>query len=499
MTNSETSSTGNSNSARAVRHDAQVIVVGFGPTGATLAALLAKAGIRVRVLEASPSLNPDPRASYFDGDALRVWQNLGIADNISARSIPLPGLQFRDADGDLVLDWPMPPNTGQSSWPASNLLHQPELEALLRASAAEHGAEIALGEKAIAVFESASGVVVRTDARNGTRDFTADYVVGCEGASSIIRQHIGGGWEDLDCTLHWHLADLVINGPTELPDVTTTIMDPSNPRMVGHLAANRYRWLWLQEPGSSPPLPSEREVFERLTHGVNRTNATLARVGSYIAPARVARTWSRGRLFIAGDAAHQLPPLLGQGIGSGVRDAANLAWKLAAVIDGLMSADILRTYEDERRPQSLATVALSANISRYVFTRDAALAADRNTRLRNFDIPTELLPTDVPLGPSALATGNAPVGFILPQWLTTNGMRTDDLLGDQYAYVIDPDASVADVLLGGLTHHVDVDHAAQPWLQANGLQAVVVRPDRVIAAVIPADLRADTRLPSPVN
>jgi 2-polyprenyl-6-methoxyphenol hydroxylase-like FAD-dependent oxidoreductase len=479
-----------------------VVVVGFGPTGATLAALLAQRGCRVVVIESSPTLNPDPRASFFDGDSLRVWQQMGCADEISAASIPLPGLHFRNTKGDLVLDWPMPAGAGSSSWPASNLLHQPELEAILRRRVQDLGVEVRLGERVVAVSQGDEFATVLTTSTTGTAAQRARFVVGCDGGSSAVRAALAVGWEDFDCTLRWRLADVEIIGDSDLLDVTTAVMDPSGPSMVGHLAHNRYRWLWLQSPGHDQTFPDDDEVLSSLTHGVSAQNARLTRQAAYVAHARVAKQWASGRVLIAGDAAHLLPPLLGQGIGAGIRDAANLAWKLAAVLHSELPTEALCTYESERKPHTRAIVGLSAAISSYVFTWDAVVATERDARLAAGDVPLELIPVPVPLGESSLRVGELGGGSEFPQWRMENDTRTDELLGDGFAVVVAPGSGsrrteLLALLLGTLgmdltawqtniAHDETVDRLAAPWLAANGLTAVLVRPDRMVAGVVAA-------------
>lgn len=492
-----------------------VAIVGFGPTGATLASLLAQRGCRVVVVETSPLLNPDPRASFFDGDSLRVWQQLGIGDEIAGVSIPLPGLHFRNADGDLILDWPMPSTAGTSSWPASNLLHQPVMEAILRRRAEELGAIVRLGEHVLAISQTDEYATLLSKTTTGVSSIRARFVVGCDGGSSTVRSVLGFAWDDFDCTLHWRLADVEITGPSELLDVTTAVMDPAGPRMVGHLAHNRYRWLWLQPGGNSGPWPEPADVLTSLSHGVGPHNALLTRQASYVAHARVSQRWSAGRVFVAGDAAHQLPPLLGQGIGAGVRDVANLAWKLAHVLAGQLPFEVLDSYECERKFHAAAVVKLSAAISSYVFTWDPALAAERDARLAVGDIPLDLIPMPVSLGASPLHAASITAGSEFPQWMLDDGVRTDDLLGDAFALVVLPRLSAhADRFQAQLFSALGVDltawqtnvarnerldQIAEPWLTTNQLAAVLIRPDRMVACCVGLASALSAALPAHVG
>lgn len=466
-------------------HD--VAIVGLGPTGATLANLLAQQGLQVLVLDREADIYALPRAIHFDGECMRVFQAAGIASELEPNLVVSPGMKFVDAAGRLLIDWSRPTQLGPMGWHPSYRFHQPFLEATLRRQLAQHaGVQVRLRHDVYAFEEKADHVELRMEDLSTGRLLrtSARYVVGCDGARSIARRFMGTELDDLESHERWLVVDVLLQRERpDLGDHSIQFCDPARPSTYVRGVGNRRRWELMLMPGDDPATIARPEaIWALLARWVTPREATLERPAVYTFHSVVARGWRRGRLLIAGDAAHQTPPFMGQGMCAGIRDASNLAWKLAAVVRGDAPDTLLDTYESERSPHVREFIQTAVRLGGVIQTTDPDVA-----RRRDADVakgPQVFHTPQPPLGPGAHAGGEHG-GRLAPQAVLPGGRRTDDAVG--YAHVLVAAPSWLQVVQEASAGRVDVaaadDRERAAWLAQLGAIAVLVRPDRYVAGV----------------
>ena len=451
-----------------------VLVVGGGPVGITTGLLLAQRGFGVRVLERAIEVYDLPRAIVMDDEIQRVFQNAGLADGLRAITTPLAGAEFVTLDGERIIGVEMPRGVEYPlGHPPSVTYYQPELETFLRTAAVEAGVDLRLGVEVTAISQTDDGVTVHAD----DGDHTAAWLVAADGASSPIRKQLGLSFVDQGFDQDWLVLDVRLKRPVPtLSRFVQQICDPARPTtyVVGH--DDYRRWEFQLQPGESrEEMATDERVWQLLEPWLTPGDADLVRAVVYRFHATVADGMRVGRVFLAGDAAHQMPPFLGQGLCSGVRDAANLAWKLRMVADGVTDDRLLDTYGDERLPHAAGVVAHAVDTGRLI--DELSGRADATTGLDAAYGGGRPFPTI----DHGIRVGDHPaVGRQLPQ-PTIDGHLLDESLGDGFAIVTDDRTTTAGAL-GDLARVVLVPRGTMPMALPPG-GAVVVRPDRYVAAV----------------
>ncbi|PWC36008.1 bifunctional 3-(3-hydroxy-phenyl)propionate/3-hydroxycinnamic acid hydroxylase [Azospirillum sp. TSO35-2] len=462
--------------------DFDVVIVGFGPVGATLAHLLGLHGVRTLVLERESAAYHLPRAVHFDDEVMRVFQTIGLADRIAARTRVNPGMRFLDADGRLLLDWPRPQEVGPQGWHASYRVHQPDLEAILRDGlAARDDVEVRTRCDAFAIEERGDHVHLRYEdmSRGRIHRVRARYVVGCDGARSLVRRFIETGMEDYGFHERWLVVDVLLTRPKpELGDHSIQHCNPARPATYVRGPENRRRWeITVLPDENSARIATAPEVWRLLAPWITPDEAELERAAVYTFHSLIAERWRRGRLFLAGDAAHQTPPFMGQGMCAGIRDAANLGWKLALALDGPAGESLLDSYQSERHPNVREYITTAVRLGRLINTSgtEAALRA----AFRAPDGAARMESIYPPLGPG-LGTGPQ-AGRLFGQPRLADGRRLDDVTGAGAVLVAEP-ALVAGLRVPATVALVTTADApdAAGHLARFGARAVLLRPDRYI-------------------
>ena len=347
-----------------------VAVVGLGPTGATCTALLGSLGLKTIAIEREPEVYDKPRAFALDHEVMRVFEDLGIAAAVAPHTAPFTPSEYHGVDGQLIKRLGALPPPWPLGWPPSMVFNQPAVDALLRDRAASV-AEVAFSELEKLIPRKDSVELQLRD-----RTVTAKYVVGCDGASSTVRSALGIEFEDLDFDQPWLVVDLLVSpkGLEKLPQVSIQYCEPARPStyLIG-VGAHR-RWELMLLPGEEEP----SDPWKLLSRWLMPEDAQLWRAASYRFHALVARQWRRGRVFLAGDAAHQQPPFTGQGMCQGIRDAANLSWKLHYVLAGKAGEKLLDTYEAERRAHAKRLIAIVKDIGSVIGERNVEKARARD-------------------------------------------------------------------------------------------------------------------------
>ena len=356
--------------------DTEVAIVGYGPVGSSLAILLAQLGRTVTVLERWPDPYPFPRAVHFDHEVGRILQACGIGDELRTMSEPADIYEWRNAAGTTLLRFGQSGN-GPSGWPASSMFNQPTIEQLLDRRAGECGVDVRRGVEVTSI-EQQGDHVVATGADGTT--VSGRYVIGCDGANSTVRALTGLPVTDLGFFYDWLIVDVILAEPRVFDPINLQICDPARPTTAVSGGPGRRRWEFMRLPHESlEELNDEARAWELLAAwNVHPGNANLERHAVYTFNARYSERWRAERAFLAGDAAHLMPPFAGQGMCSGLRDAVNLAWKLDFVLADVAGDALLDSYQAERLPSARAAIDFSMELGRVICVPDPAEAAARD-------------------------------------------------------------------------------------------------------------------------
>ncbi|MBN8502151.1 MAG: bifunctional 3-(3-hydroxy-phenyl)propionate/3-hydroxycinnamic acid hydroxylase, partial [Sphingomonadales bacterium] len=413
--------------------DCDVLIAGGGPTGVTLALLLAKAGVTVIVADKAAEIYPLPRAAHLDHETMRILQAAGVADDVARTSRTTGRYDFLTAGGEVLLRFDGSDQIGPGGWPGANMIHQPSVEAALRAElSATSGAVLHTRWEVRSFADDGTGVTATIATPEGEREVRARYLVGADGARSPVREACGIVFDDLGFEEPWLVVDTIVTDPSRLPAANLQICDPARPTTCVLMGQGRHRWEFMLMPGETADEISSDASVERLLEPWNVAGAvTLERRAVYTFQARIAAHWRKGRVLLAGDAAHQTPPFAGQGMCSGLRDAANLAWKLHAVTRGGASDSLLDTYQTERGPNLRATIDMAVMMGRTVCTTDPAAAAIRDAQMLAARAAGQSPDGNLaypPISDGAILAGTPAAGSYFPQFVA-DGARIDDILG----------------------------------------------------------------------
>jgi 2-polyprenyl-6-methoxyphenol hydroxylase-like FAD-dependent oxidoreductase len=482
--------------------DAEVVVVGYGPVGQLLAILLAQHGRRVVVMERWPEPYPLPRAVHFDHEIARVLQGAGVMDELAPHTESASIYEWRNAAGEILLRFGRETGSAISGWPESTMFCQPELESALDARARSFESVAVLrGCEAVSIASDADGVAVEGLRADGERiRVRARYGVGCDGANSFVRDALGVSVVDLGFAFDWLVVDVIPFERRAWDPINWQLCDPARPTTLVSGGPGRRRWEFMRLPGESiDALNTTATAWQLLEPwGVRPDNARLERHAVYTFRGSWAEPWRMGRWLLAGDAAHLMPPFAGQGMCSGLRDAANLAWKLDAVLGGRAADALLDSYGSERLPHVRAIIDFSIALGKVICIADPEAAAERDrslvpaARASGVQTPAPL----PPIGPGCFADGDPRAARLFVQGrVRASGRegRFDDVVGRGFALVgaagdpaghLDAETARAFAALGGVTAHVAPGAAVEPlgdaygrWFESNGAAVVLQRPD----------------------
>ena len=358
---------------------ADVIIIGAGPTGLTLANFLGMYGVRTVVLEAGDDLLDYPRAVGVDDESLRVFQEIGLVDRILPHTSPNHMMRFLGVRGRIIAD--IAPGRGAFGWSKRNSFIQPLVDReLLRGLARFSRVEVRFDQRMTSLTQDSSGVVVSTvDAAGTAGTVSAAYVIGCDGGSSATRKLLNLNFEGETESTRWLVVDIQ-NDPLGTPNLFVGC-DPKRPYVSISLPHGVRRIELMMRRHENQAMVDDRAQLRRLLAPFvpRPEELDVIRARVYTHHARVAATFRVGRVLLAGDAAHLMPVWQGQGFNSGIRDAANLGWKLAAVVAGSGHPDLLDTYDIERRPHATAMVKLSAQVGKVISPTRKIVARARDT------------------------------------------------------------------------------------------------------------------------
>ncbi|KUO23036.1 bifunctional 3-(3-hydroxy-phenyl)propionate/3-hydroxycinnamic acid hydroxylase MhpA [Streptomyces dysideae] len=516
---------------------ADILVVGYGPVGQLLALLLADRGRTVTVVERWPQAYPMPRAVAFDGEGARTLSAAGIGGLVGRIGESSGEYLWQNADGQVLLHIDGSERK-LAGWPESTSMYQPALEAEMEARGARHAnITVHRGHQVVRIVEDAAPdgtVEVTAVGPDGDeRTLTASWVVGCDGANSFVRQAIGTELSDLGFSHDWLVCDIVHHDERTFRPNNLQICDPARPRTSVSAGPGHRRYEFMRVAGETvEELNTPESCWRLLEHfDVSPENSTLRRHHVYSFRAGSAERWHLGRLVIAGDAAHVMPPFAGQGMSSGFRDAGALAWRLDALLAGRAGPEVLDHYEEERRTHVRHAITMSVNLGRIICQTDPKAGADRDLVMKaaaeRATAAGTAPPQRSPLQPLTKGflhrTANGrpakPAGALSPQARVAQGSRTglfDEIVGlgfvlltteDPETLLTEPDRSflatlgtrIVRILPSGTDpartvpgEVVDLDDVYVPFLTTAAATTALVRPDFYVygAAAGPEATRA---------
>ncbi|MGW2570005.1 bifunctional 3-(3-hydroxy-phenyl)propionate/3-hydroxycinnamic acid hydroxylase [Streptomyces sp. NPDC001537] len=511
----------------------EVAVVGAGPCGATVANYLGLYGVQALLIDRSTEIIDYPRAVGMDDECVRSFQGIGLAQEMLADAVRNVPLKMFGADGRCFAD--IRPTTNEYGWPRRNIFMQQLAEATLR-TGLERYPQIRpmLGHELVRLEQD--GTEVRLDVRGPAGEkvlVRAQYVVAADGGRSTIRTQLGIPLVGDTHPRKWVVVECD-NDPLDAP-YTGLHCDPKRPYVCVDLPYNYRRWEFMLFPGEDAgAMLQPAKVHELLTgHVPDPTALNIVRARVYTHHSRVAARFLDGRICLVGDAAHLMPPWAGQGMNTGIRDATNVAWKLAAVVTGRAHPRILSTYDTERREHARAMVGLSDTLGRLLSSTSTWMARTRDVLLRGLTVAPQVrdwllemrfkpmprytegvvlhsrrpVAKDSAVGRMIVqpnvetADGRSvPLDDMLGEWFTLVGYGTDplvhldpesrafwDRIGTRYVTVVESRSgrSRAERLRSGTDSVVleDLDGALRKWFAAQSGTVAVIRPDRYVAAM----------------
>lgn len=502
--------------------DCEVLVVGAGPVGVVLAHLLGANGVRTTVVDRELGVLRIPRAIALDDDGSRVLETIGVLADVEGDMPRIERVRMISPTvGDLFA---FDANRWRDGYAMVRMFRQPELEDALRAGLARHASvRLRTGVEVERIEMRDHEVRVWTRNRERPETITARYVVGCDGARSTVRKLLGVELAGSTYERDWLVVD-ALRDPTPNREVHF-LCDPRRPGVTMPAPGGGRRWEFMLGDGDDRATINSPSSLRRLLAPWGDPDVMgIERSAVYTFHARVAERLRRDRVFLAGDAAHLTPPFAGQGLMAGLRDATNLAWKLAYALRGEAGDALLDTYETERLPNARTMVDLARLMGEIIMARDPARCLVRDRLLapiarlplvRETFSSLELKPrtalSDGLLHPGVI--GELRAGTLLPQGAAEDGEghveRLDRRIGYRLAVVglgVDPtswlrrdqqrwlasvgtsvaigDDRSAPRALGAEHALVDRERALVDTAPVG--TCLVVRPDRHLYAVVPA-------------
>lgn len=414
-----------------------IAICGFGPVGSTFAGLMGKLGHKVLVIEKNSGPSPTARAINTDGEQLRTFDRLNIAERVVENSSEVHRVHFGDADLKPIQTIDQPVGVSSMGWPTQVLFYQPELEGFIRSAVASNN-NITLKEdtELIDFVDCEDGVLLKCVSLDSEIEYRAKFLIGCDGASSNIRKKLDIGLEDFEYNQEWLVCDAHLTKKVDIPEnEAMQICDPKRPGTYVPGRRGHLRFEFKKMPGEkSEELEKDENVWKLLKPWINENNATLERAQVYAFHACIAESWNKGNILIAGDAAHQMPPFMGAGMGTGIRDITNISWKLDLLLNNKAKPGILSTYQGERHSHAKWTIAQTVTIGQVIEGFCAAAEGkEYEPKGPSYDVKFPHIPVGIYSDPEDTITG-----VPIPQPLIRNENNKellDRVIGSNFALI----------------------------------------------------------------
>jgi 3-(3-hydroxy-phenyl)propionate hydroxylase len=497
---------------RAVSFDYDVVVCGYGPCGQATASLLARLGLSVLAIDKHPRLYGMPRLCTINGEPIRIIALAGHIDRALSESSSVDVFEFRAGDGEMLaeLDWS---GKHPSGYGVRTSMYQPNIEDAMHEAGVERGVEVRMGWVGVDIEQDVEGVTFSICERDGGELNLANaetvrtrYLIGADGAKSFVREHMEMEREDFGYLEAFLSVD--VKRKHDLGGRFRNVAarcDPGRTVATIPMGEHRIRFEFIVNPDDDHSELLKTDVGYKMIeaeYGLTGEDIEIYRQVVFPFEGKLANQWRNGKVLILGDAAHLMPPFLGEGAGSGLRDALNLVWKLDLVMRGVAGEEILDSYQTERRPHVETHVLGSIALAELACERDAVRAAERNENYRTGNIPPP--PEEPTLEVGILHKDQhgelqAPVGHFSPQdEVELDGKRglLDDVIGwgftllavdaDPLEHVGDPQKAILDAIgarcfrlsaeprAGAL---IDVTGTLRGFLEGYGAEVVLIRPD----------------------
>tara|TARA_X000000368_G_scaffold349990_1_gene290207 strand:+ start:77 stop:1519 length:1443 start_codon:yes stop_codon:yes gene_type:complete len=459
-----------------------VAIVGFGPTGGTLANLLALQGFSILIIEKEKSFYPLPRAVHFDDEIMRVFQTIGITDKFLKHTIINKGTKFVNSKNRVVLDWPRPRSITENGWYPSYRFHQPDLERKLRRRLKDFKkVSVMQNTKVNSLKEEKNSVKICIENINNNKisEITAKYIIGCDGARSTIRKQIKAKFQNLGFTQKWAVVDLILKkNKKELPDRTIQYSNSKRPATYCRNVGKRRRWEFaINNNESEKKVLSNSYIWNFLKPWLKPSEALMERKTIYTFQSAISKKWKKGRVFLAGDAAHLMPPFMGQGMCAGVRDASNLAWKIAYCLKNNHSEKLLNTYQSERYSNVIEYIKTTVKMGEFVNAVGTSNITGEVSSTPNGQKSMKSIKPKLGKGLGKINDKNR--GKIFPQFKLKNGKSLDNKFFDKPLLII---SSKYKKKLPKKINYINSNTAKglNEYMLNLKIDAFVVRPDRFI-------------------
>jgi 3-(3-hydroxy-phenyl)propionate hydroxylase len=477
-----------------------VAIIGLGPVGSVLANILGQYGVKTVALDREKVAYHLPRAVMFDDEIMRIFQTLGLSEKMQEIAEVGGGARFVDAENNTLAHWSRPLVASPNGWHVNYRFHQPDLENVLRDGFRRY-AQITeyWGCEVTSLQQDSNSVTVnyRENSTDSDKTLRAAYVVGCDGARSFTRDCINPEIDDLGFHEPWLVIDLLMKNQHEIESRESIhFCEPERSGTFVFLGNKRKRWeLRLNADDNPDEICKTEFIWPLLERWITPAEADLERATVYTFHSTITQQWQDGRLFIAGDAAHQTPPFMGQGMCAGIRDAANLGWKLLAVLKQGKPETLLETYQSERKPHVKEYIDLTIQIGQMINRTASAIVAGNVTNPE--DGPQTLSQLKPTLGPGLSVGSSNLSGHLFPQPKLRSGNLLDDDIGNGFALITSMSfhAEMTETYREkfqklGITIVSDETDDLEAWFKAHDVGAVLLRPDRYIlsTAETPSDL-----------
>jgi 3-(3-hydroxy-phenyl)propionate hydroxylase len=507
----------------AERPEFDLVIVGLGPVGAVAANIAGLLGLKTLVLERTDHAYLKPRAIVFDAEVMRIFASIGLAERIAKASRALGGSIYLGADRHPIRTFRARQPAHAKAWYPSNLFYQPELESILRDGLNRFSNVTVSLEHELAALRDFGGWSTLNVIAHGSSqslEIRARFVLACDGASSTVRKLLQIPLDDIGFEERWLVVDTFVSGPMRWPsthaipeevqrgEYSLMLCDPARPSTLIPGVGRHRRWEYMLLPGErDDDVVGSEWLRQQLSQWIDPQDVEIVRSAVYRFRALIAQRWRINNVFLLGDAAHQTPPFYGQGMCHGIRDAAQLMWKLDLVLNDVSTARLLDSYQVEREPHVREIVAASVRAGAQVCILDpeAALARDKEFRRIEFErrnAPVAITDVVPPIRAGIIDSNTG--GMRLPELAVTtgDGRPLDDMLAGRFTLLTrreEADALPAELAAGwqriaGQTLRVgaaddsdcpvrDASGEVSNWLAQRQAYCAIVRPDRYVYAM----------------